>query len=211
MPITLCNDQITRHTEAHMHYDGGPILAIDAATRCGFAFGEPGKTPLLESIALRRPTDPRTVAFGNASRIIYKFINSPTPPVLVVIEGTVPLIKIKGKRKTDAGASVLKGLYAIFAGAAEAHGIPVQSANIQKWRKHSLGAGNLTTEEAKRRSMQMCERFGWQAADDNAADAAGIWLWACSQVGEQHRPLSTFSKMDIAEYRAIALVRGRAG
>ena len=91
MPITLRNDQITWHTEAHMHYDGGPILAIDAATRCGFAFGEPGKTPLLESIALRRPTDPRTVAFGNASRIIYRFINSPTPPVLVVIEDCMTL------------------------------------------------------------------------------------------------------------------------
>ena len=193
-----------------MHYDGGTILAIDAASQCGLAYGEPGSTPVLESIALRKDeTDDEVDIFGRAHMLIYKRLEEADLPTLIVIERPIPSSKIKNNKTTDAGQMILKGIYAIFAGAARAHCIPVWPANIQKWRKYSLGAGNLTTADAKRKSVALCKHLGWHAIDDNAADAAGIWLWACSIAAPTiAMPVPIFAKMSVDEYRAI---KGRAG
>jgi hypothetical protein len=76
-------------------------------------------------------------------------------------------------------------LYGIFTGATTARGIKLLPVTPSTWRKHFLGAGNgkLPRAQAKAAALEQCRRLKWDAPDDNAADAAGIFAWAESKIG----------------------------
>ena len=193
-----------------MHYDGGTILAIDAASRTGVADGVPGCAPALSTIRFEADvTDNAIDVWGRASRWINKRL-AEDPPALVVVEQPVPPHKLMNATN-HAATSIEGGLYSIFMGAARAHGVQTLPANIQRWRKYSLGKGNLSRDQAKAAAVALCKRLEWPAEDDNAAEAGAIWIWACAQAAPAiAMPIPIFSPahMSLAEYRAI---RGRAG
>jgi hypothetical protein len=52
-------------------------------------------------------------------------------------------------------------------------------AQIRTWRKAILGRGDLRTDEAKRAARAYCRLAGWTPQNDDEAEAACIWAWAC--------------------------------
>lgn len=157
------------------------ILALDPATLTGVAYGIPGGTPKLSVWKLREdPDDEPEEIFRRAATLMWRRMVL-EPPALLAIEVPVPPHMAKGvtQHKTSA---IMLGLYGLYVGIARARGVKVIPAPIRTWRKCALGVGNLPGEQAKRLMMKRCKALGWEASDHNAAEAAGIWFWACGSV-----------------------------
>ena len=177
----------------------GVILALDPASTTGYAVGATNvNTPFLGSVKLRHDeTDENADIFGRAFFWISELI-AINAPALVAIEPPVPPGNMWGSTNFRTTAISL-GLNGIYLGCANAKHIPVLTAPIFTWRKHFLGAGNakLPREEAKRAAVKQCRLLGWCAPDDDAAEAGGIWSWACGEAAIEimHRrgtPLALF-------------------
>lgn len=164
-----------------MTYAGGEIWAIDPATKTGLACGEPGGTPILSVHKFReyREESQHTI-FERAHRFIRKRIEL-RKPALLAIEDPVPPHGAAGRTTFDVTTTLL-GLRAIFIGAALDYGVQVLGAPIGSWRKYFIGVGNLKGDEAKAQCLALCTQLKWSPPDHNAAEAGGIWLWACAQV-----------------------------
>jgi hypothetical protein len=172
-------NKVRREQMIFPDYKGGPILAVDPATVSGFAFGRPGETPILETIKFGRPGDDHPNIFGRAVRwMATRLADGAVRPEAVILESLVA--------KYD--KSLQSGLWGIFTGIAHTKGIPVFEVSVQTWRAFVLGDGKLKKDVAKARALQLCGHLGWAASDHNAAEAAGIWLWACSQVEPKSVP-----------------------
>ena len=61
-------------------------------------------------------------------------------------------------------------------------GIPLHRASPQKWRAYALGTARLPRVKAKAAAIRTVAALGWEAEDDNAAEAGLIFLWCCSVV-----------------------------
>lgn len=157
------------------------VLALDPATLTGVADGEPGGTPRLSVVRLRHdPDDETDDLFRRAAEWLWRRIAT-EPPDVMAIELPVPPHRARGV--TQHSTTVLTmGLYGLFVGIARARGIKVVHAHIATWRKCVLGKGNLPGDQAKRAMLMRCKQLGWNAPDHNAAEAAGIWLWACGAI-----------------------------
>lgn len=154
------------------------ILALDPATRTGIAFGEPGRAPDICTVNFRRSrNDDVEDIFGRAVAFAATRFRDRRPDVLA-IEAPLP----GGKSKNASATVIALGLYGIFTGIARAKGVRVLPAPIGSWRKFFLGRGNLKGPAAKAECVALCRRLGWEVPGDdhNAAEAAGIWAWACA-------------------------------
>lgn len=155
------------------------ILAIDPATSTGFALGVAGTNPQLQTRRWEIPGDTIPERCGRARNYIESVLNI-FEIDLVAIEESPNM----GGRTTWATTKILQRLYGVFTGAACGRGIALLEVQPSTWRKTFLGAGNgnLERADAKRAALVQCRRLGWLPADDNAADAAGIWFHACAIV-----------------------------
>lgn len=77
------------------------------------------------------------------------------------------------------------GLQAIVRGTAVVRGIRCELGAIQTWRKFFLGHGSLRSAEAKKQALETCHRLGWQPANLDEADAAGLWAWAAARFARE--------------------------
>lgn len=160
----------------------GAILALDPATLTGVADGVPGSDPVLSVVKLRRDEDCTHIdLIRRAADFMWRRMANDRPD-LVVIEAAVPPHAVKG-HTTARSTEVLQQVRGAYIGIAAAAGVKVVEVHIRTWRKSVLGMGNLPGARAKYLMMQQCKHLGWNAPDHNAAEAAGIWLWACSQRG----------------------------
>lgn len=162
-----------------MDFDG-TILAIDPATVTGVCEGRPGACPRLTSLKFRedKSEGPEEI-FGRAVYWLAERLRSDRP-TLVVIEQPFPSNNFDSTMITI-------GLYGVLTGIVACKGIPIKVAPIQTWRKYFLGRGNLKGDEAKRQCLKLCEQLGWDTkGDHNAAEAGGIFSWACSQVAPRN-------------------------
>lgn len=156
------------------------VLAIDPATETGIADGIAGKIPALSVLRLRHdPDEDHDDLFRRAALWLWRRISVAAPDFLV-IEAPVPPHRAKGFTTYNTSALAL-GLNGLYVGIARAAGVHVITAPIRTWRKGVLGRGDLPGEVAKRAMVKHCRLLGWDAPDHNAAEAAGIWLWACGQ------------------------------
>jgi len=156
------------------------ILGIDPAIATGFALGYLGGTPQLKTIRLRGDTVEER--FGCASKYMHTLFEQFQITAVAIEEPPF----IFGTTTHDTTKTLL-GLYAIYTGATRARGIKLLPVTPSTWRKHFLGAGNgkLPRAAAKAAAIEQCRRLKWDATDDNAADAAGIFAWAESQLSPQ--------------------------
>jgi hypothetical protein len=161
---------------------GDRVLALDPATKTGFAIGAPhDAAPEIGSVDFGRPHDGPGDVFGRALRWGEDSIGRAD---ILVIEPPIP----PGQLWNDSNYQstvILHGLYAIFIGLAAARNVPVVEAPTRTWRKHFLGNGNLKRDAAKLAAKRLCRLLKWgdpATLDDNAADAAGIWHYGCSIV-----------------------------
>jgi hypothetical protein len=165
----------------------GTILAIDSATATGICTGRPGETPKLETRRWRADeTDSAEDIYGRAVVWMATRLRDDLP-ALVVIEQPVPPSAAWGQTNHDTTLITI-GLFGIFCGLAKAKGVRAMRAPISSWRKYFLGRGNLKGDVAKRQAVRLCRELGWDAPDHNAAEAAGIWSWACAQVAPELAP-----------------------
>jgi len=148
------------------------VLAIDPATRSGWTIGEPGQTPRLGFVDFRTDElDDAADVFARAMTWLIRLL-AREQPELVVLEDLVPRFD----------KTIQSGLWAIFSGICRAKGIRVMAAPIATWRRYTLGDGRLPGKVAKARAVELCQQLGWPAPNHDAAEAACIWLWACSRV-----------------------------
>jgi hypothetical protein len=154
------------------------ILAIDPGTQgMGIADGIVGETPTLSAIKFRADGDDDHMdILGRAGRWMWMRVSLQYPDVLA-IERPVPPHAARGF--TNANTTELTiGLYGGLVMIAKAARIKIMPAHIATWRKAVLGKGNLKGDVAKRQMMAMCRRMKLDPPDHNAAEAAGIWMWA---------------------------------
>ena len=77
----------------------------------------------------------------------------------------------------------LAGLHGIVRALAVRAKVPeITGATVQDIRQHFIHIRNLRSAAAKRRVFAMCQRLGWEPADDNAADALAAWSYGCALV-----------------------------
>lgn len=157
------------------------IVAIDPATNSGFCEGHVGASPMLHAQRFRSGADDDIDLYGAATLYFATFLMTRKPD-LIAIEA--PIMAAWGKTNAQTTA-ITRGLYAIFTGIARAKGIRVLTADIGTWRKYTLGRGNLKGPDAKRQCVALCRQLGWNAPTHDAAEAAGIWLWAGSQLAPE--------------------------
>lgn len=167
------------------------IVALDLASVSGVAAGSPGGRPKAWSVDLGqgRSEDAR---FSKALILTHKLIEAHKPDVLA-IEAPV------GGSKTS---HFLVGLVACVRGCAFNRGVQVEPYNIASIRKHFCGGhvtsaayGHLDPKKRKGAAraagknlvMQRCRQLGWEAEDDNAADACALWDYACSLQSRAHQ------------------------
>lgn len=157
----------------------GPyIIGIDPATNAGFCHGRVGEKPTLLAARFRKGNETEEQLYGAATCFFATFLKTITPD-LIAIEA--PIMATWGKTNANT-TSVTRGLYAIFTGIAVCKGIPLIRAEISTWRKYFLGNGRLKGDVAKARCVALCAQMGWTAPTHDAAEAAGIFCWAESQI-----------------------------
>jgi hypothetical protein len=161
----------------------GYVLALDPATKTGYATGRAKETPSLATVDFGDEFANHDDIFRRAHYWLAGILRAQVPD-LFVIEEVVPPSAIQG-RTTHSGSIISVGLSGLFIGMAGAHGIPVLRAPISTWRKCFLGRGNLPRDSAKLAVKRQCRTMGWAYEDDNAAEAGGIWFWACGQITPQ--------------------------
>lgn len=153
----------------------GTILALDVASKTGVAFGRPGEIPRLQTIDFRGE-DELPGLYGRAVTWMATRLRD-EPPDLVVIERVVPPSGAMGFTNHDTTMTSI-GLFAILCGIVHCKSIRLELAPISTWRKNFLGKGNYPGKVAKQMAVDRCKLLGWDAPDNNAAEAAGIWSWA---------------------------------
>lgn len=167
------------------------ILALDVATVTGVAVGALGGSPNAWSIDLGQGKS-EDYRFSQALVHTHRLIETYSPD-LIAVEGAV------GGPRTS---HFLVGLLACIRGCACNRKIRVESYSVAAIRRHFVG-GHVTSAayghlEPKRRKaaarsagknlvMARCRQLGWQADDDNAADAAALWDYACALESRSHQ------------------------
>jgi hypothetical protein len=160
------------------------ILALDPATKTGWCIGAVGERPTLGMTNLGRDLDDHFDVFARASRWIDLQIGPSAimePPDVLAIERPIPPSQQFGRTNFDTSAIAL-GLFAIFTAAARGRGIKILPAHIGSWRKYALGRGDLNGADAKRGMVRLVKGLGWGDVEHNAAEAAGMFLWASGQI-----------------------------
>lgn len=167
------------------------ILAFDLASVTGVAVGQPGGKPIAWSVDLGKARS-EDFRFSQALVLTHKLIEQHKPD-LIAIEAPV------GGPKTS---HFLVGLVACVRGCAFNRRVKIESFNIASIRKHFCGGhvtsaayGHLDPKKRKGAAraagkalvMQKCRLLGWDAEDDNAADACALWDAACSQQSRSHQ------------------------
>jgi len=115
------------------------ILALDLATRTGFAHGKGGKPPLSGSVRLKRPDEPREIAPFNLLCFLRDQFEAWAPfglmPDLVLIEDFLD------PKAQPSGKAVITQLYAhgLVQGFVRSYGIRIEAAKTDSIRKHLLG------------------------------------------------------------------------
>jgi hypothetical protein len=158
-------------------YDGGVILALDAATRTGVCEGIPGDTPRLEAVNFGTTgKGDEFDLWAAAQRFAARRLDAPVR--LLILEGLVP----------QYDKTLQCGIYGIIGAVARIRNIPILTVMPQSWRATVLGDGKLNRAKAKARALWLCGQLGWKPQTDDDAEAACIWLWGCMQVAPRFAP-----------------------
>lgn len=156
--------------------DGPRVLALDIATKTGWAVDhpvDPGR-PQFGTIVLPRPAFEGD--YGTRLSIFRGAL------VRMVAEHRPTHLTYEAPRpNTGEGDTNIHTIMVLImlAGIAEEVGttlkLDVRAANIASVRKHFIGTSRGRRDEMKRAVMGRCKQLGWNPLDDNSADACAIW------------------------------------
>jgi hypothetical protein len=154
-----------------------PILALDIATRTGWAYGQPGSLPRSGSVAFAPPgSNNGVVARGLILWLIDFLAVSPVSKLYY----EVPLDpRFMGKKTNFNTARVLIGLPLVAEGICEMRGVyRRREVSVQDVRQHFLGVRR--PPDPKAAVMARCRQLRWNPVDHNAGDALALWDFACA-------------------------------
>jgi crossover junction endodeoxyribonuclease RuvC len=156
------------------------ILALDIASRLGWARGRVGDAPTFGTVNFGT-TD---TVFAAAMMWILDTI-ALDPPDAVIIEKMLPPQAMTGET-SRAVRDRLAGLQGIMRGVAALRGIPVSEATVVQIRAHFIGDSSLRRKAAKTAVIERCRALGWNVQNDNEADACAAWSCACGRIDPAH-------------------------
>jgi hypothetical protein len=177
------------------------ILAMDVAMQTGLCSGEPGETPVFETVRFGEPGDTPFETGAQCLIWIARRLKENRPD-LIVIEEPIPYASGDAMRGQTNATSITKlhGLYMIIGATARAKGVKVMPLKIISCRTPFIGSGSrkrpdgrivggpLKRKEAKRRSMFMCRTLGWDPKNEDEGDAGCLWWNGCVQVAPNLAP-----------------------
>lgn len=153
------------------------VLALDIATRTGFAVGAPGRQPE-NSGSLRFVGDDHEAIFADALKWCAGMLRTYHPHI-VAWEAPIAVSFKRGFTNVNT-TKILYGLPAVFGATARLLGIAdVREVPVQTIRRVFLGNGRIKKAVAKRLVMRECRARGWEPVDDNEADALALWSCVC--------------------------------
>ncbi|MEY9179687.1 hypothetical protein [Bradyrhizobium sp. USDA 313] len=154
------------------------VLALDLASRTGWAVGEPGQTPTHGSILFAKPGASHEAIFSKAWGWMESML-ADFGPRTVVWEAPMPTSFSKGRSNINT-TTLLYGLPAIIGGCAYRCGVyDLRKADTRDVRMHFIGC-NPKRDRAKALVMGQCRSMGWEIKDDNEADALATWNYMCA-------------------------------
>jgi Holliday junction resolvasome RuvABC endonuclease subunit len=146
------------------------VLALDPGTLIGWAHAEPGETPTFGHKRLAR-SGVTPGQFGSAFDIFLQARLDLFKPRYVCYE------KPWVGRKSYHTVFRLLGMASRIETMCDQWGIGCREAAPQEISSFFLGTGGLKTEEKKRRTVEMCRAYGWDAQEDEA-DALALLVYA---------------------------------
>lgn len=167
---------------------GGPIFALDLATRTGFAVGPAGSVPESGSVRLKRPGEPRGIALGNLIAFLDERWRKERPGV-VVIEAPLPLQGFAALGNAEATVRMTYGLSGVVEAMCARYGIPFEEVRDSTARKHLTGSGRFGDRETTKRAvLGRCIALGYlpkNCTDDNRSDACCVFAWAEAHIARK--------------------------
>lgn len=165
----------------------GPIFAMDLGARCGFCTGIPGDAkPLSGTFVLKKPAEPRAVAFSNLICALNEHW-SEVRPALVVKEAMLPLQAFSRLGNAAHTVRMTAGLHAIVEAMCVRFGVQFEDIADSTVRKHFIGAANTGGRAGTKAAVvNRAKLLGYLPADcedDNRADACATWDYAAHTFG----------------------------
>lgn len=147
------------------------ILALDLATKCGYALGDGAKRK-----AKYGTMDFHNAKFDGAGARFVKFGSWLTN---TIVDNNVSLVVYEGVRSHSAvdAAHVYGGWLAILQSVCEELNVPYTAFGVTEIKKHWTGKGNANKEKM----IQTARDLGYDPPDDNAADALAVYHMALDQ------------------------------
>jgi Holliday junction resolvasome RuvABC endonuclease subunit len=161
------------------------ILALDIATRTGFARGPIGPDGPVKCGSVRfakKPGASHLAICGHALEWAIETLKPPLPDI-VAIEALLPPLVIKGRSNVD--HDLLAHLHGIIMGVCFARKIfKVHKHSVSSIRSHFLNGLHVAKGEAKVVVLRKCKSLGWLESDPDAdaADAAALWSYQASLI-----------------------------
>jgi hypothetical protein len=171
------------------------ILALDLATKMGWAYASDPMRPTCDTEVLKKGDEPAEVAFRRLALWLDTSLRTDTAMGRVDLLAIEKPANIGGLIDWDASAVsprpkpkfrsnpetiyLLNGLVAIAEGIAGLAGVKTAQGHVMTVRKHFLGTAR--PEFPKRATILRCRQLGLMTQidrDDNKADALALLFWA---------------------------------
>ena len=153
------------------------VWALDIATVTGFALGKVGETPRARSIRFAPLGADSNALFCGCFEWFGELLEKGPLPDILAIEELLPPTARKGMTSTSAQHR-LAGLHGVIRALARHAAIPeIVGVNVGDVRAHFIQARGMRRDEAKRAVIATCGMLGWEAADNNCADALALWSY----------------------------------
>ena len=159
------------------------ILALDLATRFGWAEGPLGGTPRHGSERFAPAGADRAAVLAGAVRHFQRRFMA-FKPAVVIFEAPLPPSFMRGHTNFNTSRTLL-ALPGIIEALCCINGISrCWEAKVSDIRHFFIG-GNPRGEEGKKQTIAKLVGMGFAPQDDNAADALALWHYACAQLRER--------------------------
>ena len=158
------------------------VVALDLATKTGFARGYVGGMPEFGSLRFASPGASDKAIFHSCLRWAHKFLGQTPRADVLAIEALLPPTVVKGETNTQT-IYRLAGLHGIVLAVAYEHGIyRVETPSVGDIRGHFINDRACKREQAKREVIRKCLALGWAAANDDQGDALALWHLQCARL-----------------------------
>lgn len=155
----------------------GGILAIDAGRVSGWAYGEPGRTPVWGSVTLADTDASGGRILARARELVEALIERHHPVWLCQEK---PYIQRPGQKTSipfqQKTMERLQRLAGVIESIAFERGLSYREPEIRAVAKHFLGreGAALRSEKKKALTKLYCEGHGWKTVTQDAADALAL-------------------------------------